>query len=90
MSMMTRAALALALLGSAAASCVSAEPAAPPAATDAGVAKKPTRAELQAMLKKCSEEADAKGLTVQKGKGEARKAYRRACMSKNGVAPREK
>jgi len=62
----------------------------PSPATDAGVSKKPTKAELGAMLKKCSEEADSKGLTVQKGKGEARKAYRRACMMKNGVAPREK
>ena len=49
----------------------------------------PTKAELGAMLKKCSGEADAKGLTVQKGKGDARTAYRRQCMMKNGVAPRK-
>ena len=52
--------------------------------------KKPSKAELGEMLKKCSEEADAKGLTIQKGKGEARNSYRRACMLKNGVAPRKK
>ena len=56
----------------------------------AEAAKKPSKAELGEMLKKCSEEADAKGLTVQKGKGEARNTYRRACMLKNGVAPRKK
>ena len=67
----------------------SAEPAAP-AANEAGTTKTPTKAELGAMLKKCSDEADAKGLTVQKGKSEARKSYRRACMLKNGVAPRKK
>ena len=52
--------------------------------------KTPTRAELGAMLKKCSDEADTKGLTVQKGKAEARKTYRRQCMLKNGVAPKGK
>ena len=52
--------------------------------------KTPTKAELGAMLKKCSDEADTKGLTVQKGKGEARKTYRRQCMLKNGVAPKAK
>ncbi|VVB42499.1 putative Phosphate starvation-inducible protein PsiF [Beijerinckiaceae bacterium RH AL1] len=41
------------------------------------------------MLKKCSEEADAKGLTVQKGKGTERTAYRRQCMLKNGVSPKK-
>ena len=50
----------------------------------------PTKAELGAMLKKCSGEADAKGLTVQKGKGDARTTYRQQCMLKNGVAPRKK
>ena len=59
-----------------------------PATGDA--AKKPTKAELGAMLKKCSDEADTKGLTVQKGKGDARKTYRRQCMLKNGVSPRAK
>lgn len=49
----------------------------------------PTKAELGAMLKKCSEEADAKGLTVQKGKGTERTAYRRQCMLKNGVSPKK-
>ncbi len=49
----------------------------------------PTKAELGAMLKKCSGEADAKGLTVQKGKGTERTAYRKQCMLKNGVAPRK-
>ncbi len=53
----------------------------------ADAATKPTRAEIGAFLKQCSTEADAKGLTVQKGKGEARKAYRRSCMTKHGVAP---
>lgn len=55
--------------------------------TDA--AKKPSKAEIGEMLKKCSDEADAKGLTIQKGKGEARKAYRRSCMLKNGIAPKK-
>jgi hypothetical protein len=49
----------------------------------------PTKAELGAMLKKCSEEADAKGLTLQKGKGTERTAYRRQCMLKNGVSPKK-
>ena len=49
-----------------------------------------TKAELGAMLKKCSAEADAKGLTVQKGKGDARTSFRRQCMLKNGVSPRSK
>ena len=49
----------------------------------------PTKAELGAMLKKCSTEADAKGLTVQKGKSTERTAYRKQCMLKNGVAPRK-
>lgn len=52
--------------------------------------KTPTKAELGAMLKTCSDEADDKGLTVQKGKSEARKTYRRQCMLKNGVAPKSK
>ncbi len=51
------------------------------------VAAAPTKAELGAMLKKCSAEADSKGLTVQKGKSSERTAYRRQCMQKNGVAP---
>ena len=50
----------------------------------------PSKAEVGAMLKKCSDEADAKGLTVQKGKGTERSAYRRQCMLKNGVAPRKR
>ena len=41
------------------------------------------------MLKKCSEEADTKGLTVQKGKSTERTAYRKQCMLKNGVAPKK-
>ena len=60
---------------------------APARAQTTDVAKKPSKAEIGEMLKKCSDEADAKGLTIQKGKGEARKAYRRSCMLKNGVAP---
>ena len=68
-----------------------AQTAAPADAAKAGdTKKKPSKTELGEMLKKCSEEADAKGLTIQKGKGEARNTYRRACMLKNGVAPRKK
>ena len=68
-----------------------AQTAAPADAAKAGdVKKRPSKTELGEMLKKCSEEADAKGLTIQKGKGEARNTYRRACMLKNGVAPRKK
>ena len=81
-------ALAFALaspLGSAFAQAPAPAEAAKPAET-----KKPSKAELGEMLKKCSEEADAKGLTVQKGKAEARKSYRRSCMLKNGVAPNKK
>ena len=59
-------------------------------AESVAVAKTPTTAELGVMLKTCSDEADAKGLTVQKGKGEARRTYRKQCMLKNGVAPRTK
>jgi hypothetical protein len=40
--------------------------------------KKPT----PAMLAKCSDEANAKGLYVHSGKGEARKAFRAQCVRK--------
>ena len=58
-------------------------------ALDATAIAAPTKAELGAMLKKCSEEADTKGLTVQKGKSTERTAYRKQCMLKNGVAPKK-
>ena len=48
-------------------------------------AKKHSRAEVEAFLAKCSQEADEKGLDVKKGKGAERKAYRRECMKKFGV-----
>ena len=47
--------------------------------------KKHSRAEVEAFLTKCSQEADEKGLDVKKGKGAERKAYRRECMKKFGV-----
>lgn len=56
-------------------------------ATDAS--KKPSKEQIKAMLAKCSDEADAKGLFVNKGKGAARKAFRRECMRKKGVEPKE-
>ena len=43
---------------------------------------------IEAMLTKCSDEADAKGLFVKSGKGAARKAFRRECMAKMGVVPK--
>ncbi len=49
---------------------------------------KPTKAQIEAMLTKCSDEADAKGLFVKSGKGAARKAFRRECMAKMGVVPK--
>ena len=58
-----------------------------PAASDASKAK-PTKAQIEAMLTKCSDEADAKGLFVKSGKGAARKAFRRECMAKLGVEPK--
>ncbi len=58
-----------------------------PAATDA-TKSKPTKAQIEAMLTKCSDEADAKGLFVKSGKGAERKAYRRECMTKLGVQPK--
>ena len=57
------------------------------AAPDATKAK-PTKAQIEAMLTKCSDEADAKGLFVKFGKGAERKAYRRECMTKLGVQPK--
>lgn len=65
-------------------------------ASDAKAESKPTtvaankrsKAEIEAMLTKCSEEADAKGLLVARGKGAARKAFRRQCMHRMGVDPR--
>ena len=56
------------------------------AATDTK-AEKPNKAALEAMLSKCSEEADAKRLFVRSGKGAERKAFRRECMRKMGVEP---
>ena len=47
--------------------------------------KKFTKAQIEAFLSKCSDEADAKGLDVKKGKGAARKEFRRECMRKFGV-----
>ena len=51
-------------------------------------AKKFTKAQIEAFLSKCSDEADAKGLNVKKGKGAERKVFRRECMHKFGVDPR--
>lgn len=65
---------------------VSAEDAKPAATQTTKV--KPNKAQLEAMLTKCSDEADAKGLFVKSGKGEARKAFRRECMAKMGVEPK--
>ena len=45
-------------------------------------------AQIKAFLAKCSDEADAKGLDVKKGKGAERKAYRRDCMHRLGVDPK--
>ena len=50
--------------------------------------KKFTKAQIEAFLSKCSDEADAKGLDIKKGKGAARKAFRRECMHKFGVDPK--
>ena len=47
-----------------------------------------TSAQLKAFLAQCSDEADAKGLEVKKGKAAERKEFRRACMHKLGVDPR--
>ena len=47
-----------------------------------------TGAQIKAFLAKCSDEADAKGLDVKKGKGAERKAYRRECMHRLGVDPK--
>ena len=50
--------------------------------------KKFTKAQIEAFLSKCSDEADAKGLDIKNGKGAARKAFRRECMHKFGVDPK--
>ena len=50
--------------------------------------KKFTKAQIEAFLTKCSDEADAKGLDIKKGKGAARKVFRRECMHKFGVDPK--
>ena len=50
--------------------------------------KKFTKTQIEAFLSKCSDEADAKGLDIKKGKGAARKAFRRECMHKFGVDPK--
>jgi hypothetical protein len=43
----------------------------------------------KAMLTKCSNEADAKGLFVRTGQSEARKAFRRECVRKlMGIDPK--
>ncbi len=70
-----------------AATAAYAEDVKPVAATETAKAK-PTKAQIEAMLTKCSDEADAKGLFVKAGKGAARKAFRRECMSKLGVEPK--
>ena len=86
------------VLGTAMSRSAFADPAATPtkpAATDAAdtktdgkTEKKFTKAQLEAFLSKCSEEADAKGLDIKKGKGAARKEFRRECMHKFGVDPK--
>ncbi len=43
--------------------------------------------QLGAMLTKCSKEADARGLSVAMGFSDARRAFRRECMSRMGVEP---
>ncbi len=59
-------------------------------ATDTKADTKPkfTKAQIEAFLSKCSDEADAKGLSVKKGKAAERKEFRRACMHKFGVDPK--
>ncbi len=89
-------ALAAAVVIGLAASVAYAEPAADPKPTNdvkpAGEAKpaekKHSKAEIEAFLTKCSQEADEKGLDVKKGKGAERKAFRRECMHKFGVDPK--
>ena len=73
-----------------------AQDAKPATAGDAGPSTKsassdkarPSKEKIEAMLAKCSEEADAKHLYVTNGKGAARKAFRRECMHRMGVDPR--
>lgn len=88
----------LALSGALLAAAIGAGPVRPAVAADdakakeadagSGSAKKHSKAEIEAMLAKCSDEADAKGLMVTRGKGAERKAFRRVCMRRMGVAPR--
>jgi hypothetical protein len=60
------------------------------AATTSDPAKKTfTKAQIEAFLAQCSAEADARGLDVKKGKGAERKAFRRECMRKLGVTPKQ-
>ena len=55
------------------------------AAPDTTEKKHLTKAQIEAVLTKCSDQADAKGLFVKAGKGAARKAFRNDCKHKMGV-----
>ena len=59
-----------------------------PAESKPAEKKKFSKAEIEAFLTKCSDEADEKGLTKAKNKLAERKAFRRECMSRFGVEPK--